>query len=438
MFLLLPGPSLTLTCPRCFKDGLHIKDTLWQGIHLLAEGLCDACGFAFYQTLPVGHDLDFPVAFGKEEPVYFVSPQTGAWHYQPLVKGYYAPKSNPVPLTRKVFYKAKKVIVLNCLDKVYGHAVFRLFNAQFHLEQDTELGLVVLLPASLEWLVPDGVAEVWLVEGQLAGLEGWLSGLDASVKQWLKMYEEVYVSHAYSHPDMNQVDIALFTRIPKFDLQQFNQLPLQVTFVWREDRFWLGHYWEHLLWLLTKKWAFPYLNQVYFVFRQKQHILSTAHKIKKAFPQALFCVTGFGKTGRFPDWFQDLRTQELNSYSQQQWNLVYANSQLVIGILGSDMLFPTALAAGFIDLIPPYRLANFMEDVATRVLNRKNFFLGRSLEVFASPKLVASHAVEMLKGYESFAENVDRPYTQLPQAAQLAKLGYLKRMQQWVAAKWKS
>ena len=87
----------------------------------------------------------------------------------------------------------------------------------------------------------------------------------------------------------------------------------------------------------------------------------------------------------------------LTPEQERTWCERYAQSHLVVGVHGSGMLLPTSLAAGFICLLPPDKLAHYAEDVLMAHDNPiHQTLLGRFLPTSASPKQVAAMIVNML------------------------------------------
>jgi hypothetical protein len=80
------------------------------------------------------------------------------WLVKPLIKALQNPQPEPVNISKEVFKKCKQVVVLNCIDSVYGHCLLKLLNAQRHLDYNPDHGLVVIVQQFKRAMVPDGVA----------------------------------------------------------------------------------------------------------------------------------------------------------------------------------------------------------------------------------------------------------------------------------------
>ena len=408
MLAFQPHNSSVFPCPACGHAPTEVKGTLWQGIHLLGDCVCDNCGLNFYHTFPIKHARHFPLAFAKNQRQTFVPPGVGPWLYQPLFDSYYSGRKTSVPIRKIVCRKYAKAVILNCLDYLYGHVLLQLLNAQTHLETTPGIGLIVIVPKNLTWLVPESVAEIWEVDAPLSAFKNRIENLDAFVKGELTRFEEVYLSEAFIQPDWNAIDISLFTKTQKFNLDDFHQKPFQITFLWREDRCWLNTKPEDFLWKAAFKLKLIDRINFYFLWRQKRLFVKTARLIGRQQAGVRFAVAGIGQRQRFPAFFQDCRQAQPDTVTEQLWCRLYAESHLVIGVHGSGLLLPSALAAGFIELLPRHRLANFGEGTATNYADRRQAFLGRFLDIFAKPELVAAHAVQMLKGFGFFRQVLEK------------------------------
>ena len=128
----------------------------------------------------------------------------------------------------------RSVVLLNCLDPVYGHSILKLLNAQREIAREEGVGCIVLVPTSLSPLVPDGTAEIWQVSEPVSRLEGWLLELEERVALELGRFERCLLSPAYPHPHPSTYDLeALVDRITPERLGDPS-----VVLALRDDRLW--------------------------------------------------------------------------------------------------------------------------------------------------------------------------------------------------------
>ena len=147
---------------------------------------------------------------------------------------------------------------------------------------------------------------------------------------------------------------------------------------------------------------------MFFVARQNYLINKTARLIKKQIPEAKIIATGLGKTGTLQRQIFDNRVSQILPETEEQWNAIFANSQLVIGVHGSNMLIPSYLAAGFINIVPRYKIKHIAEDTIAPHTNRYLHFLCRELDEFSSTKLVALHIGSMIKDFPYLYNNTEQ------------------------------
>jgi hypothetical protein len=79
---------------------------------------------------------------------------------------------------------------------------------------------------------------------------------------------------------------------------------------------------------------------------------------------------------------------------------------VVIGIHGSNMLLPTALAAGCVEILPEDRYGNMVQDISVRYTNRQQLFFYRFADQYSSPQSIANKAIAIIKDYSLFKKNM--------------------------------
>ena len=353
MIKIHPQIEQKFTCPVCGQE-LEAKKTVWQGIHVCAETMCEDCHRTFYQDLKVGQSMYSPYSVDLQN--FELAGQEGSkgWYGTPFQKSIENPDIGPIELKIETYKNCDKVIILNCIDYLYGHSLLKLLNAERHLKNNPEYGLIIIAPKFLEWMLPKGIAEKWIVDIPLKHGQHFFVALNEAIQKELKRYSEVYVSKAYSHP--NDFNITNFTDIEKHDFQRSD---FRITFIWREDRLWINNI---LLNKVINKINFSILNSIFTTW-QKIKIVKVFSKIKKIHPNATFTVTGFGKYKRFPKWIDYQIVNNFSATKEKELCQIYADSRIVIGVHGSNMLLPSAHAGMTLDLMPSDRWGNIAQDV---------------------------------------------------------------------------
>jgi len=226
-----PNIQQRSNCPYCGTE-LNPKSVLCQGIHIVLNSKCEGCGSEIIDDLRVGHGVKnyIQVNLIKGE-VFAASAYKKEWLGKPLLNSLQNPQPEKLEIVKEIFKPCNRVIILNCIDHLYGHSLLKLLNAQRHLECNSEFGLVVIVPKFLRWMVPEGVAEVWTVPISLKNGQNYYPNFADFVEEETKRFDEIHVSEAHSHP--SRFDITRFSGVPKHN---FEKEEIKITFIWREDR----------------------------------------------------------------------------------------------------------------------------------------------------------------------------------------------------------
>ncbi len=403
---IIPSYQEQVACPSCGSAQVRTKGVVLPGIHVLGDHECPACRLAFFQDLPVGFAVQFPVAFGKQDGRLFNIGNAAEWLHVPLLKAYASPNTDAPRIERIVHQRRERVVVLNCLDFLYGHVLLKLLNAQHYLDHHQHLGLIIILPRMFQWLVPKGVAEVWLVDLKLGAMHGWYQGIDAFFQQRLKEYQEVYMARGYAHPDGSRIDIGRFTGIAPFDPQEYDSRPKHITFIARRDRLWTSGPVQDLLVRGLARYQIREGIGSIPVARQNARIRETMRLIRKEYPDVSFTIVGLDDPGGYEGLATDLRTRRMDTERELAWCQAYAKSQIVVGVHGSNMLLPSAFAAGVVEVLPQDRQGNIVQDIFVRYTDRMQLFHYRFVREHATPAEVATHCISMFRYHGSYRRNM--------------------------------
>jgi hypothetical protein len=244
-----------------------------------------------------------------------------------------------------------------------------------------------------------------VVDQKLSQARAWHPCIDRFVQQQLPRYEQVALARGWSHPDFADIDIERFTRIKPFQLDAFNTQPPHITFVVRTDRLWFATPFGKLCYRAIGRLGLKNSLGQWFVRRQSALVRRGMGLIREQVKEVTFSVVGLAPPGGFEGLADDLRTMRMNKETELAWCRAYAKSHIVVGVHGSNMLLPTAHAAGLIEILPHDRLGNFAQDVNIRYRDRMQLFLYRFLDEFASPSLVARNAVSMFRHFTLYYRN---------------------------------
>lgn len=367
---LAPAPQEAGRCPRddapLAVGRLHLIGARW-----LVRGRCTGpCGHRWVQDLPTGHGLVYPTSVDLDTGETF-----GMWFGHLLLEGLEAPDTDPVDLRVHRSREAGDVVVLSCLDFVYGHALLRLLNAQRHLDAGDDL--VVVVPAALEHLVPDGVAERWVLHEPLGRLRGWLAALDERARAELLRLPSACLAPAFPHPHPSTWDLRRFTG----PLAPEPMGRPSVVWVARADRLWGSDASE-----------------------QERNVADLWAALRAEHSGIGGAVVGVARPGAAPGGMVDLRSERPDQALERRWLDVLAGADLAVGTHGSSLLLPSGLARATIELLPETRWSNAGQatlvtqtDPLTAVLRHRTIMGDESLDDVA-PRRVAAVALGLLAG----------------------------------------
>ena len=384
-------------CPKCHST-FEAKDFYIPGMRNLADLKCPNCQNEFYADLPSGQGLYTPILLDKKSGAVYDEQNVG-WYSEWLENSYKNRVNEPLGFEVRKFFDVKdKVILLNCLDVLYGHSLLKLLNAQYYIDFQKKFSLILIVPPFLEWMLPDGAAEAWIVDLPLRRGTEWSDWLAEKIRERLASFSEVFLSEAFSHPHPKDFDIERFTGIAPFALEKFesNLEKPSVTFVWREDR----------LWETADAGIFTKIKRRRNDLQeQTRKVVKFAESLREKFPQLDFAVAGIGQSGNLPDWISDMRLKKITAEDERVWCARYAKSHLVVGVHGSNMLLPSAHAGGVIELISADRQGNYLQDILFRSGEdtREALFRYRFVPHSTTPEELVQMASMILR-YEDFRQ----------------------------------
>jgi hypothetical protein len=410
MIKVKPELEEAVACPGCGCRESRVEAFSMAGVFATVDVACPGCSKSFRVALPIGHAVDLTLAQDKATQSVIAESEHSLGPITWLPKVFEAfcanRKEQEVAISKKVYQSHSRVVILNTLDSIYGHCVLKLYNAQHHLDKDSSLGLVVIVPKVLEWMVPKGCAEAWVVDIGLGALRSSYAAIERFVNEECSRFQEVFLSRAYSHPDFSTVDISRFTGIVPFDLNDFDRGNPCFTFVLRGDRVWFANgLAESVYWLFMKLKLLNWVRGIYSGW-QDALVRRAIKRIKREYPSAEFWITGFGKARGFSGLANDARRESADAEVERHWCGIFARSHVVIGVHGSNMLLPTAMAAACVEILPAFRLYNIGQDLSIRYADRRQIFMYRIVPQGVHPAELARQAISIKKHYVGFYRNM--------------------------------
>lgn len=386
-----------LFCPLCGSP-LKYRDILWQGIHVCVETHCINCEKNFISDLPVGHGVHASFHVAKDNYELYGA-RSREWLGMSFQKSLYEPSPKIVELTiEKKRAVLGDVVILNCIDYLYGHSLLKLLNASRHI--NAKQNLVVIVPVFLKWCVPENVSEIWSVNISLKDSQKFYPDLNKKITKEIERFDAVYVSKALAHPI--DFDILDYTKISKGDKLPENKR--RILFVWREDRLWNN---ENIFYRIARKLKI----KAPFLWFQRSKIVKLFKQIRKNYRDIVFVVAGLGKTMDFPEWISDLRVEKFDEANERELCKIYAQTEVVIGIHGSNMLLPSGHANMTIDIMPMGRWGNLAQDVLYQEDDcRMASYRYRYIPIETSVKTIAHITVSMIAGFKNYQKVMLKKY----------------------------
>lgn len=394
-------------CPKCLNKGNFESELYFQGIHVLGKNVCNSCGTEYISTIPTGHSTFFPVSFTLDKRHQRFDKESGSWMALPLISSVCDGLSSEGVFKRHNLGVEKELILINCLDDCFGHVFTKVWNVYLELQNRQNKTIAVLIPAQCRWLLPSTGIEIWSVNLELGQIKQGIQGLDEWIRNQFQRFNKVLLHPTYIHLNHQSLDFKQILGVGPFDLKQFTNLSPKITFVWREDRFWLSSRFLYFLNKVSIKYKLETLFSPIFIWRQEQLIKRVVKLIKRNLPSSSFTITGKGKLGNLPSIIKDERYEFIDLKVEHKWNQIFSRTHVIIGVHGSHMMIPSTLAAGFIEILPRYKIDHMTEDIAQSHNSRLSHFLGRFVDEYAGAGLISRHVVSLVKKFDFVKRNME-------------------------------
>lgn len=373
----LAAPRIEAGCPAC-AGPLAAEGWYMPGMRTLARARCTACGKLWFADLPVGQGIHTPMLLDPETGAVHDAAGAG-WFADWLRDSYKARRPDMAGLeVRRHRAAGAAPVLLNCIDTLYGHSLLKLLNAQLYL--DKGLDLILLVQPCLLPLIPDGVAETWLVDLPLKEGTRWSDSLAAAIAAEARRFPALTLAPAHSHPHPSDIAIERFSKTAPFPLDAWASRPPKITFIWRDDR----------------RWA-PGLRG------QSGAVAALFEALRRRLPGLEAAVAGLATPGGLPGWIADRRTPSPGPEEERAWLQLYADSHAVVGVHGSNMLLPSAHAGAAFDLMPEDRRGNFLQDILFNGSDPRDlFFRYRFPPLTTAPERLAEEIAFTVARYPDF------------------------------------
>lgn len=381
---------------------------LIPGTRVMFRTTCESCNREFFCDLPTGHSLDAPLLLEAETGEIYGN-ITAAAFVENLRDDYeLRRRDHSVAVTVERLRPVTNGLLLNCLDWLYGHSLLKLLNAQFFLDHHREMDLIVIVPHHLRWLVPDGTAEIWTIKWQWEYGRAWNGELARQLSAVGAEAGRLLLAPAIPHPHPSNVDIYRFTR------QHRRKEPSRdatVTIIWRDDRAWLGRASDTFLHRLIRR-----LSRTLLTAAQKVAWKRYVKLLRRKLLNVDIAVVGLSKRSRQHWGVSDLRTTDTTQQTEESWCARYAQSDIVVGVHGSNMILPSAHAGSVVELLPRDRWSNAVQDLFVAQNDaREALLLHRLLPLGTSPTELVEVTVSLLQDRQAMMHRLSASQTRRPE-----------------------
>lgn len=391
-------PSLSnqfdIICENCNSENITI-DLIWQGIHICQEIVCKKCDHHIIKTLPIGHDTYFPSKINMKTKIIEGDDRVYKWLSGPLMESVTNPKiDETVTIEFKQKKKFDEILIINCIDYLYGHSLLKLLNTdRENNARNLNTGIVVLIQKPFEWMVPDYIDEVWVVNLPFSKARNYYKQIHEKISTRLNDYQKISLSNSFAHP--NNFELENYIKVKNSTEDK------RITFIWREDRIWNDNFYVSKIiqkYPQTKKIFSPY------IYIQRNKVIKLFKKLREKLDKDFtFTVVGLGNKTSFPNWVDDLRTTTFNKEFEFKISQIYKESEVIIGVHGSNMLIPSGLSKMTVNLMPLDRWGNFSQDIIYQDKNpRISSYKIRYIPIETSINILSKIIHQQISGYDHF------------------------------------
>lgn len=337
MIVIKPELQVKYPCPEC-QGKLEAKDFHLTGMRSFYDCTCLRCKRQFFADIPAGHALFYPVVIEKNSKKVFAF-KKASWFSNLFIKMLEEEKTSfPLEVIKKGNYE--KIVVLNCLDYLYGHSIFKLFNATRNIfKGDGTRGRLVIIPENIRHLLPKDIEEVWIVKSKAKETILWNQQLDRKFHNFINNKKEVSFLDAFpAAPLYREFNLFDYVKLDKNFVSGYKRPT--VLYAYRSDRLWGKS-----------------------LYDQRDRIIKLGELLIKSLPNCDFVVgSGFKDEISFPKPIIDRRFTKSSFESETELVNLLSKIDVVIGVHGSHMILPSALAGSIVDLLPSKKFGNYAQD----------------------------------------------------------------------------
>ena len=324
--------------------------------------------FSFYSSIeasnivtliPSGHATYYPIKFNKSTKEIF----EGELNF--FNKYFYENYNSPIKLSKsdyslKLNPKKEKCLIINLLDNCFGHSLLKVFNLiEIHKKFNNDFDLLVIVPKSLEYLIPSEKFILCTVNISYSNLEKCFDFSPILDKVKIK-YKNFDCATTSTYKEYSDKNILLDFFFEKID----NNIQKNILFYYRSDRY--------------RKWNGRF---------QCRNIIKLYQFLKPYFSSDVkFIILGELDDYKFPSWIVDKRVNKYSTEVDKEYNQEFSKSAITMGVLGSNLVIPSLLSLSTLHLVPNHKRHNTLEDSISLIDSTFNTWYS-NLQVFGNSSL---------------------------------------------------
>ena len=313
------------------------------------------------ELLPFGHSRHFPLKFG------LVDKQICAGELNFFNTVFYKNFTdnnfvNPDKCKIEQNKVTDKLIILNCLDNCFGHALLKLFYAVNYIQnQDKSFDFLLILPKALSHFNKKKAGvNCLIIDYSFSQLQECFV-LNNEIDKIAGQYNEVFIESVETYDSFDKaVLIDNLNLLNKDSL--VNSVKDKIIFYYRSDyfRMWNGK-------------------------SQLKNCVALFSFLKKFVDDRIqFYVVGDLDKQQFPSWITDERIAKFNKDVDFKYNQLFDTSLICIGLTGSHMLFPSLFSECTVHLHPAHKYKNMTEDTVVKINTNEMFSAYQHLYYFGN------------------------------------------------------
>ncbi len=313
------------------------------------------------ELLPFGHSRHFPLKFSLVDKQI----HNGELNFFNTVFYKNFKENNFVNPDKCIIDQNKvtdKLIVLNCLDNCFGHALLKLFYAVNYIQNHgNSFDFLLIIPKALShFIIKKAGVNCLIIDYSFSQLQECFV-LNNEIEKVACQYNEVFIESVETYDSFDKDGLIENLNLLKKDTQ-VGSVKDKIIFYYRSDyfRMWNGK-------------------------SQLKNCVALFSFLKIFFDESIqFYVVGDLDKLQFPSWIKDERIAKFNKDVDFKYNQLFNTSLICIGLTGSHMLFPSLFAECTVHLHPAHKYKNMTEDTVVKKNTNEMFSAYQHLYYFGN------------------------------------------------------